>query len=437
MNRVHDALARAGLMRIATPAALAYALAGLAYLLLKSVFGTNPEIDFKYIWVAGQLWAEGINPYSDDFARIGDTFFENTNTLDTWLYPPNWWLLSRALALFDVETAVVLWRSLNAALLLGGTVLSVKAMRSVLGRRWLVAGLFMVGYATTMQATAMTLSIGQTSILLFFGLCAVLYGLSGGRSVWVVIGLIVVALKPQTGIVVWAAIAALPTQRNAVFVAGLATLVLAAPGLLAGGFAPSLNGLIAAYLDYDGALAVNSPASTTGLRHLVDLTTGITLSALWLCLVAAVIAALGSFLLYRTPLNSPIRTPGETKTPFYAAGDSAMKSDGRSLAIGFWILLVLSSLVSLHSYDFVVVAPLCLICFSPAFPTRLRVAIGIGLLLIYRSSNMAALTGFYNRETLHALGPLIDSTAIMMMLVALAACLFYPRLFRNRERIAP
>lgn len=377
-------------------AALAYAALGLVYLLSKSTFSADPEVDLKYIWTAGRLWAEGINPYTDAFARIGDTYFENTNTLDSWLYPPNWWVISRSLAVFEPEVALVIWRSFNAALVCGGVVLVVQAMRPYLSTRWMLAALVLFGFATTMQATPQVLSIGQTSITLYFGLCAILFGLVRGQTGWVVLGLVFVALKPQAGIVVLAGVAALPSQWRAIVLAALATALLCVPSFLAAGMGPTLSGVIDAYLNYDGALEVNSPANTTGLRHLADTVLGLQLSALHMALVAAVLACLGGVVLS------------------WRIGDTDGRHVRRDLVV--WIILVMVTVVTFHSYDFIIAAPLLLILFATPYPTYLRVVIGLGLLVIYRSANLAEITGFYHPDTLVQPGSRLDSISAFVMI---------------------
>lgn len=390
--------------RIFVPIAFVYALIGLMYILSKSLFSADLEIDLKYIWIAGQLWAEGINPYSEDFSRIGDSFFENTNQLDTWLYPPNWWVISRGLALFEIETAAVLWRSVNALLVAVGTVLVLQAFRPYLGQLWPVAGLMMFGYAATMQATAIVLSMGQTSIILYLGICALFFGLMRGQACWVVAGLVIVTLKPNIGIVVWAGITALPAQWRAIWIASLLTLVLCVPSGLAAGFGPTIVGLIGAYMDYDGALEVNAPANVTGLRHLAETVFGVEISAISMALFAALVAWLG------------VRVMRRRSTVF---GDEHLDCDSC-----FWILLVIVTCVALHSYDFIILTPLWLVCFVGIYPRYLGIAIALGLLLVYRSGNLAEATGFQHPDTLYMLGSRIDSMVSLGMLCTFAAHTF-------------
>lgn len=407
MANLHRSLPEDRLPRVILAMALAYALVGLAYLLSKSVLSADPEIDLKYIWVAGRLWAEGINPYSGDFARIGDTYFEDSNRLDTWLYPPNWWVISRSLALFEIDTAALLWRSFNAGLVCGGVLLAVQAWRPHLRRLWPVAGLVLFGYATTLQATATVLSIGQTSIILFFGICALFFGLMRGQTAWVVAGLALVALKPNVGIVIWAGVAALPTQWRAIGMASLVTLLLCLPSVLVGGIGPTFGGLISAYLHYDGALEVNSPANTTGLRHLAETMFGVELSAVYLSLAAALVAWFGGIAMRHRGTESDA---------------------GRLLHdLPCWVILVTVTFVALHSYDFIIAAPLLLVCFAGVYPSYLRVAIALGLVLIYRSTNLADATGFQHPDTLYHTGSRIDSLVSLAMFFIFAAHAFISR----------
>ncbi len=389
--------------RIVVSIAAAYALAGLVYLLSKSVLSTEPEVDLKYIWVAGRLWAEGINPYSQEFSRIGDGLLADTNRLDTWLYPPNWWIISRTLAGFEIEFATFLWRSLNALLLGGGVILIVSACRPCLGSLWVPVGLALFGYASTMQATAITLSMGQTSIILYFGICALLFGLLRERMAWIVGGLVLVALKPNVGIVLWVGLAALPSQWRALGLASLVTLGLCIPSFVTSGIGPTMGGLITAYLNYDGSLEVNASPNITGLRHLAGTLLGVEMSALQLSIIAALIAWLGGVAMRR-------------RKKFFIGSHL-----NRELL--FWILLVMMTCVALHSYDFIIFAPLWLLVFSAAYPAYLRLIAATGLLLIYRSANIAEITGFKHADTLYLAGSRIDSLASLVMLLGFSVYL--------------
>ena len=152
-------------------------------------------------------------------------------------------------------------------------------------------------------------------------------------------------------------------------------------------------GVIHAYLSYDGALEVNSPVNTTGIRHLVYMVSGIELSALYLALFSAVLTFVSIFALSR-----------RTKTT--------------RLDLTLWIPLALLTFVSFHSYDFVVAAPLALLLFSDGYPRWLRLIFALSLLLIYRSANLASATGLFSPEILYNKGSLIDSIAASLMFTA-------------------
>ena len=386
------------LQDLALPGAILFAILGVVYLLSKSVFNGAPEIDLKYVWVAGQLWADGINPYSDQFGVLGDQNFSATNTLDHWLYPPNWWVLSRGLAAFEIERATWMWRTFNAMLLVGGVLLAVLAFRDRLHGSLVILGALLFGYVATMQPTAQSLTMGQTSILLYFGLCAVIFGLMRDRSVWVVLGLVLVALKPQAGLVVYAAIVALPQQRARVLSAVCVTGLLCVPAFVSAGFLPTVIGVVEAYLSYNGALEVTSAANTTGVRHLIYAGFGIDVPSLVLVLLASVLV----FALTRA-------------------------LDGRETPVHFQvsvlILLAQISLVPLHSYDFMVAAPLGLLAFMPDIRWVFRGLVAVCLLLIYRADNLGKVTGITHPETLYSPGTLIYSAAAVLLAAGLLTTL--------------
>lgn len=394
-------------------AALLCGLLGLAYLIYKSVLNTAPEIDLKYIWAAGRLWAEGINPYTEIFATIGDRYLEGrpTNRLDDWLYPPNWWVISRPLAGFDLDTATLIWRGLNAALVCGAVALVIGAFRDALGAWWPVAAGLALGFAATMQATAQSLTMGQTSIVLAFGLSATVFGLMRGRLWVMVLGLALVALKPQVGLVVLATILAVPATRGAGLWALVVTGLLCIPSFLAVGAGATISGVIDTYLSYDGGIEVTSPANTTGLRHLVYVLSGVELSSVILSVITALVLFVALSLYQRRAEVQHL--------PLIQAS---------------LVILVPIGFVGLHGYDFIIVLPLVMVPFLTALPLWLRAVFAFGLVLIWRSSNVAEAIGWTYPGSLFHAGSLIDST-VSLGLVALFS-LYLAGLARNRRVIA-
>lgn len=63
--------------------------------------------DFRYFWVAGRVWLEGMSPYGPDLPRLSAAMIPEGHVPQIWPYPPSLWLPTAVPALFPFETA---WR---------------------------------------------------------------------------------------------------------------------------------------------------------------------------------------------------------------------------------------------------------------------------------------------------------------------------------------
>jgi hypothetical protein len=378
---------------------MAFGLAGFAYLAQKSVLSGDPEIDFKYLWFAGKLWNAGINPYSEEFVRQGAALFEHTHALQGWLYPPSWWALSAGLAVFDLETAVLVWRSLGALLVLAGTWLLVEAARPALAVSRVAAAGLVLGYTACMQATPMALALGQTSLLVYFGAACLAFGMLRERRAFVVAGLAVLLLKPQVGVIAVAVLAASPARRIAVAQALALSALLAVPAFWIAGVVPTVSGY-ARELALHASLEVNAPPNTTGIRHLAFDVFGADLSA-------AAASALGLAVALGVSL---------------ALGRTAARP-----ALVLTIAGVLA-LAPLHEYDLVLAAPLVAVCLSTEIPDALRWVFAAGLLVVFRSANLATALGWSDGTLPYFPGSHLVSLAGVAMFAAQVASLAWRRL---------
>src|SRR5262249_10938500 len=136
------------------------------------------------------------------------------------------------------------WKVLNLALLIGATHLIARALADVTRQRYISIFLVGIGFGCLMRATPMTIWGGQTSILVYFGLSALFFGFLKERAALVIIGLVFLALKPQIGIIGFAAVAALDRYRWTIVPAAGVCLVASAPILVAGGYLASVRGFL-------------------------------------------------------------------------------------------------------------------------------------------------------------------------------------------------
>ena len=120
-----------------------------------------------------------------------------------------------------------------------------------------------------MQATAITVYIGQTSILIYFGFSAIIFGILKERPAILIVGLVFVALKPQIGVVAIAAVAALRRHRWTLLPTAAIGLVSIAPIIVGGDFRATTEGFFSSLTRYNLA-GSNSPGDLTGLINILD-----------------------------------------------------------------------------------------------------------------------------------------------------------------------
>lgn len=185
--------------------AVALLLAGIAFILLRSLVDPRGEVDFRFFWLAGKLWASGLDPYSDSFREVGAAMLPPGNVVLHWFYPPQWWVVSRAMALQGLEQAVMVWRLLNGVLILLATALLVASVEKDLRRRW-IAMAFWCGIALLIEPTANLLAFGQSAGFVYLALALLATG-ALRRQPWLIgLAVFLATFKPQVGLLVlfWA-----------------------------------------------------------------------------------------------------------------------------------------------------------------------------------------------------------------------------------------
>jgi hypothetical protein len=305
---------------------IAFVTAGLIYTGQK-ILDLRPVpldgFDFRLIWIAGKLWASGQDPYGQAFSSEYFNAFGPVPDMHFLLYPPYWAFIAAPLSFLSFETACLLWRLFNFALLLLATTLTARVIAGKHAAHFWPVLLVGLGYVTVMQTTASAFWLGQTSVLLYFGFAAIMYGFST-RSRWAfAAGLVAVALKPNVGALVFLVVAILmPEWRRALALTAFVLVALAMPVVV---HAPSdtLSELLANLGRYYGSylpenappdivlsgwvrlrggdyaqLVANAPENMVGLFHFTDsLPNGLTANVL---IVAAAVASIVVFRLAGT-----------------------------------------------------------------------------------------------------------------------------------------
>lgn len=349
--------------------ALVLLAAALAYIAPK-VLSDAIAIDFRFIWLAGTLWSEGIDPYGAAFAAQAEARLRPGNVPSFLLYPPGWWGIAVAFAALDETIASLLWRvvSVLAAALGAGAMLL--ALRRETDADWrALTGLGALALALTLGsvAAANNITIAQTSMLVLLGGGLAGAGVIAGSRAALIAGLLILSLKPSIGLAFVPCLLLLRTPLLGTVALGLLVLAISAPPLLAFGPIETVRGFIESAGRY-GSLDINAGPALTGLRHLAWQATGAAPSAMLLLGLSGIVSALG----------------------IWAARPLAGTAAGRALAFAFAISTLLC-VAPLHSYDFVFLLPLLLLI--PLLRVADGMVIGAAFLFTMRSTNIAPLLG--------------------------------------------
>jgi len=353
---------------------IVFASLGFLYLATKVPVPSNiqPEdyFDFQAFWLVGKIWASGQNPYDLELFQklFSETFHRSAGQL-MWVYPPYWFPLIVPFALLPFKIAFSIWKVLNLALLIGATHLIARALADVTRQRYISIFLVGIGFGCLMRATPMTIWGGQTSILVYFGLSAIVFGLLKERAALVIIGLVFLALKPHIGIIAFAAVAALDRYRWTIVPAAGVCLVASTPILVAGGYLASVRGFLSNVALQSKSVSLGSDL-TTGLIRISDFlpyTSNTFLIGLTIIFSAIVLAFL---VFYNSSLNS------------------AREDWDRQHQIASFVLFIAIVLLftPLHSYDIVSLAAIWMMVMS--VPLAGRWPITIGLLICLRPENL-------------------------------------------------
>ena len=325
----------------------------------------EPGFDFRYFWLAGQLWADGISPYGSTFTEAGARLISEGHVPLIWPYPPNMWLPTLLLAPFDLPTAWHLWLCLDlvalpaasALLAFGlpsGRVPGGEGWQSLRLRRLDVFGLHLALMAT-IETVQLSLYVGQLSFFIYLGAALLVTGLAEGRGGRAVAGLTILCLKPQIGAVV--VLALMISGRG-----GLRLAVRAVVVCILLTIPPTLT-KPAAILDwlhsvgsYDGVAFANLPLAMSGIRHLVWASAGLDMGNL--AAMAATLAVGAGISLHGRRSILPER------------GDSGLAASDQAVIA----LLVVLALAPLHIYDFTLFG---VVVFTLAGSRRFGLALGL------------------------------------------------------------
>jgi hypothetical protein len=396
-------------------ALLAFFSLALAYLAFK-VFQRAPQagFDYRYMWMAGELWSRGINPYDPAYREIGAAIIQSGHVPTMWPYPPNWFVPSVAMAALDLNASAVAFNILDILFLVLSSALltlalyrppAVRSARGLPGELLLAlrdprAAFFLhFGLIAGMEATALVLSVGQNSILIYLGVALLIFGAAKRRPVWMIAGLVIVLLKPQVG-VVFAAVAMLERRNwKTVVLAGVAAALLSAPALISSPTAP-LDWL-ANLSRYDGMNTANAPAAMTGVRNLVFDVFGADIGNMASAAITLAVAM------------------GLCLTANRWSARELDTADRMALTAAVCV-----ALAPLHHYDLVLVGA-ALLPLARGRPWDWALA-AAGAALLWRADSLAGITGFYDASAQHFEGSRLAGIGALLLLAAVARAIGRP-----------
>ena len=354
---------------------------GILYLAPKILSILNVSLDdyfdFQLFWQAGKSWASGQNPY--DGIPIPSADDPHRTAVSTWFYPPYWYPLIVPFGVMPFQAALTVWKILNFILLIISTHLLARALADMTGKKYLMLFVGGIAFVSFMYATAVTVWSGQSSILVYFGLAALTFGLLKERAPMVVVGLIFLALKPQIGLLAFVAMLALRRYRWTVIPAGMICLLSGAAVALTADLRGSIEGFLV-NLTRHSEHSANTPPHLTGLIHLLDSVFSLPNASL----VALVIYLAGILVVAALFHYSPFNSSNE--------------NDNVEQSVATLLLFIAFSLfiIPFHYYDMLALVAVFMIIV--AVPLQGRWLMGLGLLLCYRPDFIWRVFGVTNPE---------------------------------------
>lgn len=380
-------------LRISLPISWLIFVVGQIYLLPKVIDNTD-GLDFRLIWLAGSLWADGISPYSQEFAIAYSEKFGQGPLSHFWVYPSSFHPIAGLLSQFDFHAALQIWNSINFIIIHISSFFVARAVAISPHDSVLAIYLVTAGAACLMQATAVALAIGQTSFLIYLGVALLVYGWGGGRlsKTAVTMGLVAAGLKPSVGLVLFCAAIVRRDLRFSAMLAVLIHMMLAVISASKTGFLSDLIGFLQAVARYEAEGGpANAPQNLVGLVQLIDLS-GFDINGNLLLLIACAIAVLAA----------------------------RRASTAQKYAV--FIISIIGFLVTpLHSYDLTFVAVAVAVAMTCERPVYL-VPFLLGFTLIFRSDNMQIATGVGNPIGEIFPGSMIATIGVLIMTVTALVC---------------
>lgn len=381
--------------KITNTISLVLVILAIAYIAMKSIFLDADTVDFQFIWLAGHMWLNDLNPYSEEFKNLGHQLFVGTNQPEFWFYPPNWWIVSELSALVPYNISGKLWRVFSALLILLGSALVIKNYYPNKSAIQPLRASIFIFYVCVMFGTAIALSLGQTSAIIYFGVACFISSYLNGNKALMVVAITIVMLKPHIGIIICAFLLTSPKWIPSIVWAAAISILISIPALRLAGLESFISQFLG-QLHSHGLHPFNTPAATTGLRNLLSAFIGWETSVVSL----TVVGFFSSFLL---GLSSHHLQP-----------KAGLEKDNKALSLCILLSLIVF-FIPLHNYDLMIIAPIIILI--SRLHQRLQIAIAVMLLMFFRTNNLTELTGLFSDKEFS--GNYLISITSLILLVTL------------------
>ncbi len=396
---MHDFLRSQG-----APARIGYVLL-LAVTLFSVVRHAMPDpnyypVDFKYFWLAGSLWADGVSPYGADLQALGNELFSGER-INPFFYPPSWRLVTEVLSAMPPDLSESVWAWLSAvALALAAWVCALIANHlypdSLSRFRVFVLAFAAIGGA---HAVEVSIQIGQPAPFLLLAFAMLLYSSLQPSLALTVAAMTVLLLKPQLGIPLALACVFVPSQRAGLAIAVALTGALAIYGL---GAAP-----METFTDFLGNISLyssfpeNAAITTSGPVFLFGMLGASHISAYaFLAFAIIIIAAAG----------------------FFLTGAKVAPAEEAALFFLFFAAAAATTFMPTHNFDFLVLAPLLVLAWGRGGMILKASAVGLFLTMRAMSLSLIARHVFFADKTVNVM--LFDTIGSFAILAAAGASLY-------------
>ncbi|MBL4602945.1 MAG: hypothetical protein JKY84_09370 [Emcibacteraceae bacterium] len=369
--------------KVSAAAAFSFGILGIIYLFSKSIFADWQDIDFLHIWLAGHAWAEGISPYSKEYIELGNLIFDPSNPQpdyypfngQAFFYPPGMWFLSRFFAFFEYNTAVEIWRWFSVFMIFASSLILKEGLAKINVKISWPTIVFYTGLVSIMQSTVLTFVLGQTSILIYLGVCIVIFSVLSRNNFLLALGLFIVLLKPNVGAGLFIALIPFGQYRKALFITCILTFLMYIPPTIQFGMIKSIQAYISGTMGH-GDFIANHPELTTGIRNILFHVTDIEIASSIALLITVLVIWTALTLCKKSGLN--------------LEGEKAAEMKLFLLTV---TLSMIACLAPLHTYDLIFIAPVILL--SQKFDKASKAALFVSFLIIARSQNISLTTGIF------------------------------------------